>query len=378
MNNLIKGLLAVLLIFSCGKQPAKKIEPSSSSSIAVQLEFAKGFSIHKYDTYTEIKVFAPYPDAPQEFRYILYPRTLTKPTIQGDAKFIAMPIQTVVASSTTDIPILEYLGLEEKLIGFPHTEYISSEKTRDLIASGKITELGNQGQLNTELTLSVAPDLIIGYLVDGNQKTYDLLEKTGIPVVINGSWMEQHPLGRAEWIKFIAAFFEKEKEAQVIFEDIKKNYEKASQLAKNINSSPTVLSGHMIKEVWHVPGGNSYMSQFFIDANTNYLWSDIKKTGSIALNFESVLEKGQNASLWIGAGMANSLDELAQNNSNYALFDAFKNKTVYSSLKAGATGGLLYYEIGPMRPDLILKDIIHIAHPYLLPEYEPHFFERLN
>jgi len=164
----------------------------------------------------------------------------------------------------------------------------------------------------------------------------------------------------------------------VLFIHIKKNYEKASQLAKNINSSPTVLSGHMIKEVWHVPGGNSYMSQFFIDANTNYLWSDIKKTGSIALNFESVLEKGQNASLWIGAGMATSLDELAQNNSNYALFDAFKNKTVYSSLKAGATGGLLYYEIGPMRPDLILKDIIHIAHPYLLPEYEPHFFERLN
>jgi len=127
------------------------------------------------------------------------------------------------------------------------------------------------------------------------------------------------------------------------------------------------------------PGGNSYVAKFLKDANTQYLWEDTPKTGSIALSVESVLEKAQNAELWIGSGSSKSLAELKEKNNRYTFFEAFKNKSVYSStLKTGAKGGLVYYELGPMRPDLILKDIIRIAHPELLTDYEPYFFEKLN
>jgi len=248
-----------------------------------------------------------------------------------------------------------------------------------LIDNGTIIELGNNGKLNTERTLALAPELIIGYSATGDTKTYDLLERTGIPVVMNGSWMEQHPLGRAEWIKFIAAFYNKEKEADSIFKNIKHTYQNAVKLAKKATKTPTVLSGNMFKDIWHVPGGDSYVARFLKDANTNYLWSDIPKTGSIALNFESVLEKAQHAEFWIGSGSSKSLLELKKKNNRYTFFEAFQNKTVYSStLKTGAKGGLVYYELGPMRPDLILKDIIQIAHPELLTNYEPYFFQKLN
>jgi len=271
------------------------------------------------------------------------------------------------------------MNLEQKLVGFPHTNYISSKKTRTLIDKGVIKELGKEYNLNTEVVLELSPDLIIGFSATGDTKAYDLIQKTGIPVVINGSWMEEHPIGRAEWIKFIAAFFGTEHRAEKVFQNIKKEYLKASTLAQNTSSSPTVMSGNMFKDVWHVPGGNSYIAQFLEDANTNYLWSDHKNTGSIALNFESVLEKAKNADLWIGSGNSKSLKELADKNHRYQTFDAFKNKTVYSStLKMGAKGGLLFYELGPMRPDLILKDIIQIAHPELLSDYELYFFEKLN
>ncbi|WP_082422444.1 ABC transporter substrate-binding protein [Aquimarina longa] len=373
--------IILFLSISC-KKTTKDINPPTTtvSMTPQEIEYASGFTIKNHkEGYKEIKVTTPWPDTKEEFTYIIYPKGTKKPLEFPKAVFIEIPIERVVVTSTTDIPMLEYMNLEKKLVGFPHTNYISSKKTRTLIENGTIKELGKEFNLNTEVVLDLSPELIIGFSSTGDTKAYDLIQKMGIPVVMNGSWMEKHPLGRAEWIKFIAAFFGKETEASEIFKKIKQEYKKASALAKNRTSSPTVLSGSMFKDTWYVPGGNSFIAQFLKDANTKYLWATNKKTGSLSLNFENVLEKAQNADLWIGSGNATSLNQLKEKNHRYILFNAFKNKAVYSStLKIGAKGGLLYYELGPMRPDLILKDIIKIAHPELLTNYEPYFFEKLN
>lgn len=379
MRNITYLFLIALLFNSC-KKTIKEADPLTIQPLTTQkLEYASGFTIKNLEGYKEIVVSTPWPEAEKKLKYILYPKGTQKPFQSDSIIFIEVPVERVVVTSTTDIPMLEYLNQEQKLVGFPHTDYISSERTRALIDQGKIKELGKEYNLNTEVVLELSPELVIGFSATGDTKAYDLIQKTGIPVVMNGSWMEEHPLGRAEWIKFVAAFFGKEVLAEDIFQNIKKDYLEAVTLAKNTKNKPTVLSGNMFKDVWYVPGGNSYFAKFLKDANTNYLWSDINKTGSITLSFESVLEKAQNANLWIRAGRAKSLSELKEKNHQYALFDAFKNKTVYSSaIKTGATGGTIYYELGPMRPDLILKDIIQIAHPEVLIDYEPYFLEKLN
>lgn len=378
MKNIL-FLITLLLLFACKKE--SKINQSNPAFRLVdqEIKYALGLYIENHKTYKKIKVTAPWSEATKGFTYILYPKGTTAPNLKEEVNYIEVPVEKVIATSTTDIPVLEFLGVEQQLVGFPHTDYISSVKTRKLVDAKHVKELGNNGNLNTELTLELNPDLIIGYSATGDIKTYDLLKRTGIPVVMNGSWTEQHPLGRAEWIKFTAAFFNKEKEADSIFNHIETAYKKAVTLAKNQAKPPTILSGSLYKDVWYVPGGNSYMARFLKDANTNYLWSENPKTGSLALSFESVFEKGKDADIWIGSGNENSLAQLKATNHNYNLFNSFKNKNVYSStLKKGAKGGFVYYELGPMRPDLILKDIIRIAHPELLPNYEPYFFEKLN
>ncbi len=94
---------------------------------------------------------------------------------------------------------------------------------------------------------------------------------------------------------------------------------------------------------------------------------------------ETVLEKAQNAKYWIGPGQFTTYKELEDANNVYTQFDAFTNKNVYSfsSLK-GETGGVIYYELAPNRPDLVLKDLVKILHPELLPEYELYFFRALE
>ena len=380
-------VVLLLSVISCKEQSQTKEVPKSEStsksalksvSKTVAVYYAKGFSIKDFGTYKIIEVTSPWPQSKEKFRYLILPKGAILPDDHRANTIVRTPITKLVVTSTTDSPMLEYLELENKLVGFPNTDYISSEKTRKRIDGGFVKELGKETDINTEMLLDIAPDLVIGFSATGAIKPYEQLQKSGIPVVMNGSWMEQHPLGRAEWIKFIGAFFDKDKEAHRKFRNVESGYVKAAQQALKHDDKPTILSGSMYKDVWYVPGGDSFFAKILQDAGTDYLWDTDNASGSIALSFETVLDKAQNADLWISAGGAKNLEDLVASNDNYKVFEALKNKKVYTeSLRRGVTGGLVYYELGAMRPDLILKDVIRIAHPEILPDHELFFFQKL-
>lgn len=292
---------------------------------------------------------------------------------------VAVPVQRIVVTSTTHIPALEALEVDDKLVGFPDTKYISSEATRKRIDAGQVKELGNNEAINTEMVLELNPEVVVGFGVDGQNKGYATLQRANIPVVYNGDWAEETPLGKAEWIKFFAPFFNKEALADSIFKGIERSYLEAKELAKTAKEKPTVLSGALYKDVWYLPGGNSWAAEFFSDAHADYLWKDTPETGSLSLSLESVLEKGKSAEFWISPAQYTSYKAMEAANRHYLEFDAYKNRNSYSFAgNTGETGGLLYYELAPQRPDLVLKDLIHIFHPELSPDHELFFFKPLD
>ncbi|MFK7812801.1 MAG: ABC transporter substrate-binding protein [Maribacter sp.] len=380
-KNILLLLFTVVLV-SC-QQQKKEVLPDVNPVNLEKIEYAKGFSIEKSSNgITIIKITSPWPNSESAFRYALIPREkLASITLNKDEydAIIAVPVEKIVATSTTHIPALEALGVENKLFGFPDTEYISSEKTRKRIDSGFIKELGNNESINTEMVLAMNPDVVFGFSINNQNTAYETIQRSNIPVVYNGDWTEETPLGKAEWIKFFAPFFGKEVLAESVFRGIKDSYLKATALAKKAKQTPTVLGGAMYKDVWYLPGGKSWAAQFIKDANANYKWHDTNETGSLSLSWETVLEKSNSTDFWIGPAQYTSYKEMSKASNHYQQFESFKNKKVftYSNTK-GATGGLLYYELAPHRPDLVLKDLIHIFHPELLPEYKNTFFMPLE
>lgn len=371
----VVSLLLLFGVTSC-KQNTKKEEATTGKTVAIT--YAKGFTIEKFETYTLLTVKTPWPNAEKPFTYALVHDKNTVDATNFDA-VIQVPVKTTVATSTTHIPALEALHAENSLVAFPSTQYISSEKTRARIDAGFIKEAGINESLNTEILLDTNPDVVFGFSINGQNKAYTTLEHAGIPVVYNGDWAEQTPLGKAEWIKFFAPFFEKEKEANSIFNGIATNYNDAKKLADKYLEKPTVLSGAMFNDVWYVPGGNSWMAQFLKDANATYLWENNLNTGSLSLSFESVYDQAQNADFWIGPGQFLDYETMKNTNSAYADFKAFETQQAYTYSKVkGATGGLLFYELAPNRPDMVLKDLIHILHKDALPSYTPYFFKPLE
>jgi len=364
-------LLIIFLVLLTCKEKVNINEIKLNNGKEVQLKYAKGFNVTDFGLYKTIKITNPWPDAKKSFEY-----TLSNSKNKAD---IITPIAKIVVTSTTHIPALELLGVENTLIGFPGIDYISSKRTRLRIDRGLVRELGKNEGINTEVLLALKPDVVIGFGVDGTNKTFEAIQKAGIPVIYNGDWVEASALAKAEWIKFFGALYNKEKAADSIFKSIERNYLESKKLATKAKSRPSVLCGAMHKDVWYLPNGGSPEAQFLRDANVNYLWNETSGNGSLALSFETVLDKAKDAKLWLSPSYYPSLEAIKKANQHYTKFEAFQNKNVYSfSNVTGETGGVLYYELGTARPDLVLKDIIKICHPELLQNYFPHFFKKLD
>lgn len=347
-----------------------------------KLKHAKGFTVKPYENYKKLIISDPWPESNKTYTYALIDRedaaSITLNRNEFDA-IVLTPVEKIVVTSTTHIPALEALGVEKSLVGFPGTDYISSKKTRVLINAENIRELGKNEGINTEVLLDLQPEVVIAFGVDGNNKSMNTVQTLGIPVIYNGDWVEKTPLAKAEWIKFFGLLFNEEKKADSIFNQIEADYQEAQILATNAKNRPTVLFGAMHKDVWYLPQGTSPEAQFLEDANVNYLWSDTKGKGSLALSFESVFEKAKNADLWLSPSYYTSLEALKKANTHYTKFDAYKNEHVFSFTNTtGETGGVLYYELGIARPDLVLKDMIKICHPELMVDYETTLFEKLR
>lgn len=370
-------LLSLILVFGCKKNTIET--PTEITAVNNQVQYAKGFSIHKYEGFSVVKVINPWPNATKNYTYILKEKNGIVPDSLQHFTTIVVPIKNIVVTSTTHIPSLEMLEVENSLVGFPNLDYISSEKVRSLIEQGKVKELGQNQDLNTEVLIDLNPDVLIGYGIDNKNPTLDNLEKSGIIIMLNGDWNEQTPLGKAEWIKFFGVLYGKEKKADSIFLNIEKEYNNTIALVKNSKQKPTVLAGDIFEGTWYLPKGSSWGSQLIKEAGATYLWEKTEGTGSLALSFEVVFEKAKDADFWITSGQFSTLKDMQKSNPHYNQFTAFKNKKVYAfSNKKGKTGGILYYELAPNRPDLVLKDLVYVFHPELLPNYTPYFFEQMK
>ena len=378
MKTFRKALFVVILSFLFG-QCKKETKTVTATTAKNEVNYSKGFSIENYDGYSIVTVKNPWPKATKIYKYILQEKNVLVPDSLKQNLIIPIPIKTIVVTSTTHIPSIEMLDEVNSLVGFPHLDYISSEKVRARINAGKVKELGNNNDLNTEVLLNLQPNVIIGYGIDNKNPTLDNLQKSGLKIMLNGDWNEETPLGKAEWIKFFGALYGKQKEAGEIFTKIEQDYLKTIGIAKLATATPTILAGDMYEDRWYLPRGTSWSSLFLKEAKGNYLWKETSGTGSLSLSFETVFDKAKSADIWITSGQFSSLAAMAASNPHYAEFDAFKNKNVYSfSGKKGKTGGILYYELAPNRPDIVLKDILKILHPELLPSYEPFFFAKLK
>lgn len=387
-------ILFLALSFFLGCNPKNNTEEKSTPNHPtkqilkqeLKITHAKKFKVGTHQHYTVVTVLNPWQGANQHYVYVLVPKGEHAPDLNDFqtnpndiVQAVTVPLSSIVCTSTTYIPLLDFLEETTSLVGFPGTDHISSPKARALIKEGSIANMGTETSLNIEKLLELHPEALMDYAMQGENDYVKLARKAGIAVLFNADYLEETPLGRAEWIKFAGLFYDKASLADALFNDIAATYDSLQTLAKKAEEKPTVFSGIMYGDTWFLPGGKNSGAIFLNDAQADYLWKDTPSDGSLKLSFEAVYEKAHHADYWIGVAAYQSFEALSNANSKYSAFEAFKKKQVYSyNAKTGEKGGLTFFELGYARPDLVLADLIKILHPELLPDYKLYFYKRLD
>ena len=389
-------VLLLLVVSACQVVPTGSSQPSatpaSPSGTAtaeanpqqpITIRYAKGFTLDYKDAYKILTVTQPWAGAEQALTYILVPRGSEPPADDGNATVIEVPVRSFVAMSTTYFPFLENIGKLDALVAVDDATYVYNPTVREKAASGEIAVVGGGmggPSANIERLLELDPDVIMTSASGIPElDVYPKLEEVGLPVVINGDYLEQTPLGRAEWGIFIAAFFDLEQQASQQFDALVQRYEEVQALAASVQERVTVFTNTDYQGTWYVPAGESYAAILLKDAGAEYLWADQPGTGALPLSFETVFERAKDADFWLNPGFAASLQDLLAMDARYAEFKAFQTGQVFNyNAKVTDTGGMDYFESGVANPDVILKDLIKIFYPELLPEHTLFYYQQLR
>lgn len=375
MYKVVKYLLLITLVFSAFSCANKRKQQDIDKNDAIK--YAKGFDICKTDkNYTKLTVFNPWNDyKSHSIYYLVKDESSVTPT---DGIKIKIPVSKVVVNSATYLGFMELLDELGCIDGVCNSDYIYNKTILNGVKEGKIQDLGNSFDLDIERLLLLKPDVIFTTAYNGDQKEADLFDRYQLKPVFNIEWQEPSLLGRAEWIKFIAAFFDKEEVANQLFNEIEQNFVEAKSIAEQAKTTPSILSGQDFRGSWSMPAGTSYAAQLFKAAKASYYYSDDTQFhGSIPVTIEEALVYFNNADFWVNT-QANTYDELLEHNAKYKLFKAFQTKQVFNNNnRANETGGNDYWEMGVAKPDLILKDLIKAIHPELLEDYQFTFMKPL-
>ncbi|MCU0475090.1 MAG: ABC transporter substrate-binding protein [Anaerolineae bacterium] len=389
-------VLAALLLMPVGAQDAALANPTACVAeydaeadyfpAKAEVTFASGFSVEYFANYKVVTVTRPFPGAGADdaFQYVLVQCGTPAPEGFDGAQVLTVPMDSAIAMSTTYLPHFTTLGLLDALMGVDGGLYVSTPEVVEKYAAGDLLEVGYGAEVNVEVVLDSEADVVFAYA--SGSPEYDAhpkLVEAGVPVAINADYAEITPLGRAEWIKFTALFFNAEAEANTYFDGVAERYAQLQALTADLpeDEKPLVLwnSFSSFIDAWSIPGQQTFVGAFLTDAGARWVLSDQAPESSVNQSFESVFEAGAEADVWVPGlfGIATLADVLAAD-ARYADFAAFQSGQVFNTDgRANPNGGNDYYENGVNEPDVVLADLVAIFHPELLPEHTPVYLRQV-
>ena len=378
---LVVGLVGLWLFASCSDPVASTANRSAASlSQPVTTVYARGFSLDRVPGGYVLKLHQPFQKSTDTIRYFLRVEA-GKETPAGTDYVLDIPVRSFVTNSSTQIALLQSIGMDSAIVGLVQAEYTCNPMLRRKVESGEVKNVGHQSGLDQERLIALKPDVIlaVGFQSD-KQQQYDRLRQLGCPALILSEWLEVHPLGRLEWVKVLGAISGRLEEATAFFERKRSRYE---QLASQVDSvatgnRPVVMAALPFKDVWYVPGGGSYMARLFKDAGAWYPFAEGSIRGSLHLTLETVLERCAGSDIWLVNSTPTTREQLAQRDRRYTLFQPWKNDALYNFDRwVCASGSNEFYETGTIEPEYILADLIHIFHPALLPDHTLRYYRKI-
>lgn len=367
LKNLSLVLLLSLAFTGCHNKSSKLNDFNQSVYVP---EYAKGFDIKGADGKESVLITVTNPwqgaDSVITWLYIArngeeVPEGYTGQVLEGEAKHI-------VAMSSTHIAMLDAIGEVGRITGVSGLDYISNSDIQ--ARRDSIGDVGYEGNINYELMLSLDPDLVLLYGVNGANSMESKLKELGIPFMYVGDYLEESPLGKAEWMVALSEVVDKRENGKKTFATIPVRYNALKKkVAENAKNSPTVMLNIPYGDSWFMPSTESYAIRLISDAGGDYIYKKNTGNASKPIDLEEAYLLASDADMWLNVGMLNTLDELKASCPKFVDTRCFKTGNVYNNnARVNSSGGNDYFESAVVHPELVLRDLVKIFHPELVEE----------
>ena len=362
----ILTLLCLFVLTGCVSN--KKTSLEAFKQDVYTPEYATGFKILGADNSasTLIQISNPWQGAKNvEMSYFISrngeqaPTGFTGPVIRAGAK-------RIVCMSSSYIAMLDAIGQTDRIVGVSGIDYVSNPYV--LAHKESIRDMG--AEMNYELLIELKPDVVLLYGIgDAQTSVTDKMRELSIPYMYVGEYLEESPLGKAEWLIALSELTDSREKGIEVFREIPRRYQALKTLTESVEQRPTVMFNTPWNDSWVMPSTKSYMAQLVADAGAEYIYKENSSNSSTPIGLETAYGLIQKADYWINVGSATSLDELKTVNPKFADAKAVRERTVYNNnLRLTPTGGNDYWESAVVHPDMVLRDLIHIFHPELVPD----------
>lgn len=340
------------------------VVPMRSSSLLTMVEC---------DGYTVVDIANPWGEGIMQ-RYLLVPSDAELPKNLPSGVVLRTPLEKVVLFSGVHARLLCELGVDEAIKGACDTQYLYNDAVSQGLASGAIVDCGSSLNVNSEHVVQLSPDAI--FVLPYENANLDKLENLGYPLLLCADYMETSPLGCAEWMRFYGRLFGVAASADSLFLAVSSEYESLSGSVKSISERPRLMCELASSSVWYVPCGESTMGRMYADAGADYIFSYNKGSGSVPLSYELVLDKACDADIWLfkyNSKQDKTYGTLQAEYGGYAYFKPFKERNIY----ACNTYRKRLFEETSFHPEILLKELVSIFHPEILPGYTLRYYEKM-
>lgn len=327
-------LIPLIVLSSCGE---KNNSISVDNSEKLNLEYAQQFTVEKNGDISHVKI-----NNGDEF--ILAPKDSDIPDEYKNIKTIRTPVENIYLASSSVMDLFSGINSLD-LVKFTSTKDWSMDYVNDALNNGDITYAGKYRTPDFELLLSENCGLAIeNTMIYHTPEIKEQLENLGIPVIVEYSSYEPHPLGRMEWIKLYGLLTGHEQEAEKLFS------EKAAQVENlkiddiNPDEKKSVAFFYITSNGYaSVRKPNDYVSKMIELAGGEYIFTaddlnvDENALSTMNMQIESFYEKAKDADIIIYNstidGEIQNIQQLVEKCSVLSDFKAVKNNNAWCSEK---------------------------------------------
>ena len=198
-------ILAAALAVGCSG-PAKHVLSDFTTDVYTP-SHASGFDIRGTDkgASTLVSIRNPWQGGTNVEQHLLILRDDAKAPADFAGQVVKAPVRHVVCMSSSHVAMFDAIGQAKRISGVSGIDYISNPYVREHRLCGEVRDVGYDTNLNFELLAAMRPDIMLLYGVTGeNTVITSKLRELGIPYIYIGDYVEESPLGKAEWLVIAA------------------------------------------------------------------------------------------------------------------------------------------------------------------------------